>query len=130
MDSIIINLGDAFLLVDTSPKPHLYIAIAQISESKYLFVNTTTRKPSSETACIILPGPGVPNFIKHESVIFYRRPRELDASDLAKSIAPGSPIPKGTFSASELTKIQYGGLASKLLPKEYKDVIKACLGIS
>ena len=63
MASIIINLGDAFLL-DTPPNSeHLYIAIAQTSESSYLFVNVTSRRPNSEDACILLPGSGLPSFI-------------------------------------------------------------------
>ena len=130
MSSITINLGDAFL-IDTPPnKQHLYIAIAQISESKYLFVNTTTRRPRSETACIITPGPDVPKFIKVESVIAYQFACELDASDLAKLITPNSPIPKETFSATLLEQIQQGALVSKRLPNKYKDVIKTYLGIS
>jgi hypothetical protein len=67
MCSITINLGDAFL-IDTPPNgQHLYIAIAQISLNNYLFVNFTTRKANSETACILLPGSDVPNFIVYFS---------------------------------------------------------------
>lgn len=130
MSSITINLGDAFLVNTPPNKQHLYIAIAATSESKYLFVNTTTRRPSSETACIITPGPDVPKFIKVESVIAYKFARELDACDLAKLITPDSPVPKGTFSAADLERIQQGGLISRRLPNQYKDAIKACLGIS
>jgi hypothetical protein len=102
MSSITINLGDAFL-IDTPPnKQHLYIAIAPTSEGKYLFVNVTTSRPSSEKACIITPGDDVPEFIKVESVIAYQFACELDASDLAKLITPNSPIPKETFSTTLL----------------------------
>jgi hypothetical protein len=72
MASITINLGDAFLL-DTPPNnQHLYIAIAQTSESNYLFVNVTTRRPNSEATCVLIPGVGVPSFVVRESVIAYQ----------------------------------------------------------
>lgn len=72
MTSITINLGDAFL-IDTPPNDqHLYIAIAQTSVNNYLFVNVTTRRTSSETTCVLLPGPEVPSFIVHESVVAYQ----------------------------------------------------------
>ncbi len=39
MASLVVKLGDAFL-IDTPPnKQHLYIAIAKTSENRYLFVN-------------------------------------------------------------------------------------------
>jgi hypothetical protein len=44
--SITINLGDAFLL-DTPPNSeHLYIAIAQTSDTDYLFVNVLAADPT------------------------------------------------------------------------------------
>ncbi|MBU7584705.1 MAG: hypothetical protein KAF91_17630 [Nostoc sp. TH1S01] len=124
MSSITINLGDAFL-IDTPPNgQHLYIAIAQTSDNNYLFVNITTRKPNSETACILLPGADVPNFIVHESIVAYQYAREMDATTLAGLITSGSPIPKGTCSLSALSKIQQGGLISKRLKNKYKTVLK------
>ncbi|MCC5600275.1 hypothetical protein [Nostoc favosum] len=129
MVSITINLGDAFLL-DTPPNSeHLYIAIAQTSESNYLFVNVTTRRPNSETSCVLLPGSGIPSFIVHESVIAYQFAREMDATQLAGLITIGSPIPKGTCSMAVITQIQQGGLVSKRLKKRYKTALKAFLGI-
>jgi hypothetical protein len=127
MSSITINLGDAFL-IDTPPNgEHLYIAIAQISGSSYLFVNVTTRRDSSETACVLLPGSGVPSFIVRESVVAYRFAREMDATELAGLITIGSPIPKGSCSMSILTQIQQGGLVSKQLRNKYKAALKASL---
>ncbi len=130
MDSIPISLGDAFLL-DTPPNnEHLYIAIAQTSENTYLFVNVTTRRSHSETACLLLPGSGVPSFVIRESVIAYQYAREMDATELSELITAGSPIPKGMCSAAILTKIQQSGLASKRLKKKYKTALKAFLKIS
>lgn len=129
MTSVTINLGDAFLL-DTPPnKEHLYIAIAQTSGSNYLFVNVTSRRPNSETACILLPGPDVPSFISHESVIAYQFAREMDATTLARLITAGSPTPKGSCSAAVLKQIQQGGLVSKRLKNRYKAALKAFLEI-
>ncbi|MCW6050298.1 hypothetical protein K4039_09420 [Lyngbya sp. CCAP 1446/10] len=130
MASIIINLGDAFLL-DTPPNSeHLYIAIAQTSESSYLFVNVTSRRPNSEDACILLPGSGVPSFIIRESVIDYQYAREMNATELARLITAGSPIPKGSCSVAVLAQIQQGGLVSKRLKNRYKVALKGFLGIS
>lgn len=130
MASIIINLGDAFLL-DTPPnREHLYIAIAQTSESSYLFVNVTSHKPNSEDACVLLPGPGVPSFIVRESVIAYQFAREMNATELAGLITAGSPIPKGSCSVAVLEQIQQGGLLSKRLKNKYKVALKGFLGIS
>ncbi|NDJ20386.1 hypothetical protein GS682_01730 [Nostoc sp. B(2019)] len=129
MASITINLGDAFLL-DTPPNSqHLYIAIAQTSGKDYLFVNITTRRPNSETACVLLPGLDVPSFIVRESVIAYQFAREMDATELAGLISIGSPIPKGSCSMAVLTQIQQGGLVSKRLKNRYKTALKAFLGI-
>ncbi|MEG5061257.1 hypothetical protein QUB60_26085 [Microcoleus sp. A2-C5] len=130
MASIIINLGDAFLL-DTPPNSeHLYIAIAQTSESSYLFVNVTSRRPNSEDACILLPGSGVPSFIIRESVIAYQFAREMNDTELAGLITAGSPIPKGSCSVAVLAQIQQGGLVSKRLKNRYKVALQGFLGIS
>ena len=69
-EGITIHLGDAFLLdIPNTEKKHLYIAISNTENNKYLFVNVTTRRAKSETVCILKPGVGVPKFIKYESVI-------------------------------------------------------------
>jgi hypothetical protein len=123
MSSITINLGDAFLIATPPNGEHLYVAIAQTSESKFLFVNITTRRTRSETACIIYPGVDVPSFIVRESVIAYQYAREMDELELAGLIAPGSPIPKGVFSVAVLEQIRQGGIASTRLKNMYKDFL-------
>jgi hypothetical protein len=129
MASITINLGDAFLL-DTPPnREHLYIAIAQTSESDYLFVNVTSRRPNSEAACVLLPGSDVPSFIIRESVIAYQYAREMNATELASLITSGSLIPNGSISVAVLEQIQKGGLISKRLKNKYKTALKTFLGI-
>ncbi len=129
MTSITINLGDAFLINTPPNGEHLYIAIAQTSENNYLFVNVTTRRTTSEISCILTPGSDVPNFIVRESIVAYQFAREMNATDLANLITVGSPIPKGSCSATVLEKIQQGGLASKRLSNKYKNALKAFLGI-
>lgn len=117
-------------MLDTPPNSeHLYIAIAQTSESKYLFVNVTSRRPNSEAACVLLPGLGVPSFIVRESVIAYQFAREMNVTELAGLITAGSSIPKGSCSVAVLTQIQQGGLVSKRLKNRYKTALKAFLGI-
>lgn len=130
MPSLTINLGDAFL-IDTPPNgEHFYIAIAKTSENRYLFVNVTSRRRNSEVSCILTPGSDVPSFIVRESVVAYQYAREMDATELASLITIGSPVPKGSCSATTLEKIQNGGLASKRLMNKYKTALKAFLGIS
>ena len=129
MASITINLGDAFLL-DTPPNSeHLYIAIAQTSESSYLFVNVTSHGPNSEATCVLSPGSGVPSFIVRESVIAYQFAREMNATELAGLIMAGSSVPKGSCSTAVLNQIQQGGLLSKRLKNRYKTALKAFLGV-
>jgi len=82
----------------------------------------------------LLDTPPNKQHLYDESVIAYRYAREYDASELAKRITSGSPIPKGYCSATVLEQIQRGGLVSKRWVNEsrdkYKDAIKACLEIS
>jgi hypothetical protein len=130
MADISINLGDAFLL-DTPPNGmHLHIAIAQIAENMYLFVNTTTPRENSDMSCVLNPGLGVPDFIVHKSVIVYKRAREISTTALTNLITKGSCLPKGCFSDSVLLQIQQGGLTSKRLPNKYKTVLKALFDIT
>jgi hypothetical protein len=125
--TIAINVGDAFL-IDTPPQgQHLYIAIAQTSASRYLLVNLTTRRASSELTCIVLPGPDVPTFVTRESVIAYQYALEVDGAGLSRIITPDSPIPKDCCSVALITQIQQGGLVSKRLKNRYQAALKAFL---
>ena len=129
MASITIHLGDAFLLNTPPNREHLYIAIAQTSESDYLFVNVTSRRPDSESTCVLLPGADVPGFIVRESVIAYQFAREISATELAGLITVGS-LPKGVCSAAVLAQMQQGGLLSKRLKNRYKASLRTFLGRS
>ncbi len=128
MADISVNLGDAFLL-DTPPNGmHLYIAIAQVSENVYLFVNATTPRENSEMVCVLKPGLGMSDFITHESVIVYKYAREINTTALNDLISKGSCFQKGRFSESVLLQIQQGGLTSKRLPNKYKSILKTLFG--
>ena len=124
MASLSIRLGDAFL-IKTPPKgKHLYVAIAKTTKTRYLFVSINSRQLKSETVCILEPGPDVPDFIVHESVVNYRFARELTAKDLAKLIPPGYRSARGYCSNAVLKRIQIGGLNSKRLKNRYKLALK------
>ncbi|NEZ63728.1 hypothetical protein D0962_13190 [Leptolyngbyaceae cyanobacterium CCMR0082] len=124
MASLSIRLGDAFL-IKTPPKgKHLYIAIARTTKTRHLFVSVNSRQPKSETVCILKPGPDVPDFIIHESVVNYRFARELTVKELAKLLPMGHRTHKGYCSRAVLQHIQAGGLASKRLKNRYKLALK------
>ena len=129
MASITINLGDAFLTYTPPNGAHLYIAIAQISASNYLFVNITSRKSNSEPTCILRQGLGVPSFIVRESIVAYQFAREMNVDELSELIKIGSRTPNGSCSVGVLTKIQQGGLTSRRLSNRYKTALKAFLEI-
>ncbi len=125
MADISVNLGDAFLL-DTPPNGmHLYIAIAQVAENVYLFVNVTTPRENSEMTCVLNPGLGVPDFIVHESVIVYKYAREINITGLIAENLRW----KGSCSEEVLLKIQKGGLVSRRLKNKYKNVLKPLFDI-
>ncbi|WP_071192123.1 hypothetical protein [Trichormus sp. NMC-1] len=129
MGSIIINLGDVFL-IDTPPKDkHFYVVIAKTSGDKYLFVNLTDKKNITDHSCVLVPNPSLPNFIVKESVIAYNFAREWNATELSQWITSGSPIPKSSFSPDVLLQIQQGGLISRRLAKKYKTILQKLLGI-
>lgn len=124
MASVSIRLGDAFL-IKTPPKgQHLYVAIAKTSKTRYLCVSINSRQSKSETVCILEPGPDVPDFIVHESVVNYHFARELTTKDLVKLLPTGSRTSQGRCTHSVLKNIQIGGLISKRLKNRYKLALK------
>jgi hypothetical protein len=121
MADVSIKLGDIFL-VNTPIKPHYFIAIAETSQNKYLFVAVITRKPKSELACVIEPCPQSPSFIIKESVIDYRYGREMNAKQLATAI--GNNSFRECCSPEILKEIQQGGIKSTRLKNKYKNILK------
>lgn len=124
-----VDLGDAFLL-ETPPKGmHLFVAILPLSDTKYLFVNTTKKQNISDLSCIIKPSAGVPPFIYQESAIHYRRAREIEISIIFSRINSGECVFKGSFSPNILHKIQMGATCSEEIPIKYEKLMKKYLGI-
>lgn len=126
-----INVGDAFLLNDSSNNEHLYITIAQNSNTDFfLFVNVTTLNSRSDQSCILKPYPNNPNtlkFVKHDSCINYKDARQLNTEDLGKVIKRGSPIPYERCPIGLLHRIQKAGLGSKRFPRGHKEVLEIYL---
>lgn len=129
MPRININLGDAFLL-ETSNIPHLYVAIAPTENDKYLFVNLTTRRESSDIACILHPSRiGMPSFVKVETVIAYWTPRIIDSRQLLIDIREGSAVPYCRFPSDILLDIQMGAVNSEEIDPMYARLVKGFLGL-
>lgn len=129
MPRININLGDAFLL-ETSNIPHLYVAIAPTENDKYLFVNLTTRRESSDIACILHPSRiGMPSFVKVETVIAYWAARIIDSRQLLIDIREGSPVPYCRFPSDILLDIQMGAVNSEEIDPMYARLVKGFLGL-
>lgn len=122
-----INLGDAFLINTNPNEKHLFVAIACLPNQTYLFVNTSTVRPNRpvDTACILFPCAGMHNFIVNESYIVYRKACTYTNAQISAAIANGSFIRRGAFGTPVLRQIQKGGLASKLLAKEYKEYLES-----
>ncbi|NJL52551.1 MAG: hypothetical protein HC930_10615 [Hydrococcus sp. SU_1_0] len=121
MADVSIKLGDIFL-VNTPIKSHYFIAIAETSHNKYLFVTVITKKPKSELACVIKPSPQSPSFIIKESVIDYRYGREMNVKQIATAIGDNSF--RECCSPEILREIQQGGIESKRLKNKYKNILK------
>jgi hypothetical protein len=117
-----VNLGDAFLL-DTEKGKHLFVAIVPLTTTKFLFVNTTKQQKNSDLSCIIKPGGGVPDFIIQDSVIYYRKPVELESTIITKLIVDGRCTFKGKFSPNILYKIQSGATTSEQMPIGYQNIV-------
>ncbi len=118
------NIGDAFLMPTPPNGNHLFFAIATTAKNKYLCVSTTTLKPSSDKACILVPGAGVPDFIVHESSVAYKHAREISTAVYARLVSNGEISAKGSCSADVLEEIQKGALVSRQISKRYKQTVK------
>ena len=121
MADLSIQLGDIFL-INTPNKPHYFVAIAQTSNNKFLFVSVIAKKPKSESACVLQPGIETPSFIVKESTIDYRYAREMNIKQLFAVLATDSF--KYCCSSKILEQIRQGGLKSKRLKNKYKNILK------
>ncbi len=123
------NIGDTFLLPTPPQGNHLFFVIATTADGNYLCVNATSLRPSSDTACILKAGLGVPNFVVRDSAIAYKYAREISPAVYSGLVSNGQCIAKGSCSASILDQIQKGALASKQIAKKHKQTVKKFLGL-
>lgn len=115
-----VEIGITFL----SPTPpysteHMFIVIAvdnNINEA--LFVNVTTKKPSSDTSCLLKVGDHP--FIKHESVINYADTQKTSIDNLEKAFTAGILKTQQSVSQPLLERILRGAKKSDALPEKYK----------
>ena len=117
--------GDTFL-IPKNPKEteHLWVVVTEVDEhsKKAICVNVTTRRPYSDTTCVLMPGDHP--FVQHESVINFSDAREmaidLVEQALAKRIRTFVCEAHDPCSEILLQRIQRGLLDSKYTPKGIK----------
>ncbi len=124
-----IELGDAFLILDTSTKRHLYIVIAVVSENNYLLVNITSSntQPDPEKDCVINPGEGVPEFVDRLSTVAYTYAREFRKNQIYTFMRQGQCQRCGEFSEEQLHRIQERGASSKAIARKYRNLLTEVL---
>jgi hypothetical protein len=124
-----IELGDAFLILDTSTKRHLYIVIAVVSENNYLLVNITSSNTQvdPEKDCVINPGEGVPDFVVCQSTVAYAYAREFRKNQIYAIMQQRKCQRCGKFSEEQLHRIQERGASSKSIAKKYRNLLTQVL---
>ncbi len=120
-----LNIGDVFLLSTPPNDKHLFIVIAPTQNGKYLCVNITSKRGNSDTSCILQQGDHP--FIRHDSVINYKKAREADPAVIQNQIDKDNRIQYQPVSASVLNRIQQGGMISKRLKNKYKNYLSSFL---
>ncbi len=120
-----LNVGDVFLLTTPPNDKHLFVIIAPTQNGKYLCVNVTSKRDNSDTSCILQQGDHP--FVRHDSVIAYRKAREVDAAVIQNQIDRGNCQQYQPFSSKVLNRIQQGGLSSTRLKNKYKNYLNSFL---
>lgn len=120
-----LNIGDAFLLSTPPNDKHLFVVIAPTQNGKYLCANVTSKRNNSDTSCILQQGDHP--FIRHDSVINYKKAREVDPAVIQNQISRGNCIQYQSVSSPVLNRIQQGGIISRRLKKEYKNYLNSFL---
>lgn len=83
-----LNIGDAFLLSTPPNDKHLFVVIAPTQNGKYLCANVTSKHSNSDTSCVLQQGDHP--FIRHDSVINYKKAREVDPVVIQNQINRGN----------------------------------------
>jgi len=117
-----LNIGDAYLLSTPPNDKHLFVVIAPTRD---LCVNVTSKRNNSDTSCILQQGDHP--FIRHDSVINYKKAREVDPAVVQNQISRGNCQQYQHVSSTVLNRIQQGGLTSTRLKNKYKNYLNSFL---
>ena len=120
-----LNIGDAFLLSTPPNDKHLFVVIAPTQNGKYLCVNVTSKPNNSDTSCVLQQSDHP--FIRHDSVINYKKAREVDPAVIQNQIDRGNCIQYQSVSSAVLNRIQQGGMTSTRLKNKYKNYLNSFL---
>jgi hypothetical protein len=120
-----LNVGDVFLLTTPPNDKHLFVIIAPAQNGKYLCVNVTSKRDNSDTSCILQQSDHP--FVRHDSVINYKKAREVDPALIQNQINRGNCQKYQPVSSKVLNRIQQGGLSSTRLKNKYKNYLNSFL---
>lgn len=118
-------IGDTFLLSTPPNDKHLFIVIALTQNGKYICVNITSKRNNSDTSCVLERGDHP--FIRHDSIINYKKAREIHPAAIQNQIDRGNCRQYQRISPSVLNKIQQGGITSTRLKNKYKNYLNSFL---
>jgi len=110
-----LNIGDAFLLSTPPNDKHLFVVVTPTQNGKYLCVNVISKRNNSDTFCVLQQGDHP--FIRHDSVINYKKAREVDPAVIQNQ----------SVSSAVLNRIQHGGIISRRLKNKYKNYLNSFL---
>ncbi|ETR69586.1 MAG: hypothetical protein OMM_09469 [Candidatus Magnetoglobus multicellularis str. Araruama] len=120
-----LSIGETFLLSTPPNDMHLFVVIAPTQNGNYICVNVTTKRNNSDTSCV-LQSCDHP-FINHDSVINYKRAREINPATIHNLINNGNCYRRTPVSADVLYRIQQGGINSTRLKKKLKKALRKYL---
>ena len=127
-----ISLGDVYLIPTPPNGSHFYVAIAELDNGSYLFVNYSTVQDSTadeDLAYTLSPTRTLARFLNRESYFVFGRAQEFSSSDLELLMRDAGCEHKGAFPQSIVEQIQYAGVASNSTKKKYKKLLKNLLGL-
>lgn len=127
-----IFLGDVYLIPTPPNGLHFYVAIAEIDNGSYLFVNYSTVQDSTADeylAYTLSPTRTLARFLNRESYFVFGRAKEFSSNDLELLMRDVGCEYKGTFPQSIVERIQYAGIADNSTKKKYKKLLKDHLGL-
>lgn len=116
-----LRVGSCFS-IPTPPKGHhIFIAIAEAAPDRFLCVNVTTRRKTSELTCVLNPSDHPK--ITHESVINYKDARIISRTKFNTLHRDGRCRQHNNVEGYVLDRIKQGGSTSKRLAKKFKKLL-------